>query len=144
MLELGGREFGEKHYPAIIVMHTTFFASLVVEFYFRGAPLAPFWEIPFILFALGQVLRFWTRRTMGDRWTTRILVIQGERLIARGPFRYIQHPIYLAVVFELFSLPLIFGLYATCVVFTVWNALMLLTIRIPAEARALFWSQKSS
>ena len=80
---------------------------------------------------------------MGARWTTRVVVIQGEHLIAQGPFRYIRHPIYLAVAFELFSLPLIFNLYVTCIVFTIWNALMLLTIRIPTEMRALDWSQKS-
>ena len=141
LLADGGREFGAGHYPVIVAMHVAFFASLIIEFYLWDSPLARFWEIPFGIFILAQGLRLWARRAMGDRWTTRVIVIPGERLIASGPFRFVRHPIYVAVVLELFSLPLIFRLYVTCVVFTILNACLLRFVRIPAEERALAWSQ---
>jgi methyltransferase len=141
LTELGGREFGASHYFIIVAMHSAFFVSLAIEFVSRGFPLAPFWPFSLAIFILAQGLRLWTRRAMGERWTTRIVVIPGERLIASGPFRFLRHPIYLAVALELFSVPLIFGLYATCIVFTVLNALMLLRVRIPTERAALAWTQ---
>jgi len=133
----GGIEFGSRHYPLIVAMHATFFTSLVAEFIFRGDPIGKLWYFPFILFLLAQSLRLWARMAMGDRWTTRVFVVPGEKLIARGPFRFVSHPIYIAVVLEIFSFPIIFGLYFTCVVFSVLNAIVLLTIRVPAERDAL-------
>ncbi len=137
LIESGGKEFGAGHYPAIVAMHTAFFLSLVIEFIARGYPLAPFWPIPLAILVLAQGLRLWTRHAMGRRWTTRIVVVPGERLVTSGPFRFVRHPNYLAVALELFSVPLIFGLYATCVIFTVLNAIVLLRVRIPAERAAL-------
>jgi len=143
LMELGGREFGAGHYLTIVAMHAAFFASLAIEFIARGFPLAPFWPIPLAILILAQFLRLWTRRAMGQRWTTRIVVIPGERLIGSGPFQFLHHPIYLAVALELFSVPLIFGLYATCVIFTALNAIILLRVRIPAERAALAWTRRS-
>jgi len=142
LLEMGGREFGARHYPAIVAMHAAFFASLVIEFLARGFPLAPFWPVALAVFALAQALRFWTRHTLGKRWTTRVVAIPGEQLVASGPFRFARHPNYIAVALELFSVPLIFGLYATCIIFSVLDAILLLRIRIPTEQAALENAQK--
>jgi methyltransferase len=144
LLERGGREFGAAHYPVIVAMHSAFFASLVTEFIMRNEPLASYFVLPLFLLLGAQVLRLWVRRAMKDRWTTRIIVVPGENLITSGPFRYVAHPIYIAVAIELFTLPLIFGLYVTCFVFTMLNATLLLFIRIPTERRALRWSQQTS
>jgi len=143
LIEKGGREFGGKHYSWIVTMHVIFFVSLIVEFQLRDKPLAPFWVVPFCILLFAQALRFWARGALGDRWTSRIIVISGERLISTGPYRFLSHPIYVAVVLELFSLPLIFNLYITCAVFTIANAIILFGIRIPEERRALALSQIS-
>ncbi len=141
LIERDGREFGAAHYPAIVAMHVAFFASLLIEFLSRGAPLAPILLVPLLLLTAAQLLRLWARHTMGTRWTARIVVIPGEQLVTKGPFRFFAHPIYVAVALELFSLPLIFGLYWTCFIFSILNAMMLLFIRIPCERKALAWSQ---
>jgi methyltransferase len=141
LIATGGREFGAPHYPAIVVMHVAFFVSLIVEFNLRDGTLASYWMIPVVIFIFAQALRFWVRHTMGERWTGRVVVVPGERLIARGPYRFIPHPNYVAVAAEFFSLPLIFDLYFTCVIFSVLNAIILLFIRIPTERAALDWSQ---
>ena len=137
LIELGGLEYGANHYRAIVAMHIAFFISLTVEFALRDAPIASFWPVPFAVFLVAQLLRFFTRRAMGERWTTRIVVIHGEQLITTGPFRFLRHPIYLAVALEVFSIPFIFALYVTCVIFSILNASMLLFVRIPAEKAAL-------
>jgi len=142
LLSIGGREFGAEHYPIIVVMHIAFFLSNVLEFIPRHAPLAKYWQVPFGIFILAQSLRLWVRRTMGGRWTSRVIVVPEEKLITTGPFHFMPHPVYLAVAAELFSLPLIFDLYYTCVVFAILNGIALLFIRIPSERAALDWSQK--
>ncbi len=144
LLERGGREFGAAHYPIIVALHSTFFASLVTEFVMRNAPLVSFFYLPLILLIAAQMLRFWVLHTMKDRWTTRVIVIPGEKLIRSGPFRFFAHPNYVAVAVEIFSLPLIFGLVTTCIIFSILNAIVLLYIRIPSERAALLWSQSSA
>ncbi len=144
LLEHGGREFGTAHYSIIVAIHTAFFVSLIAEFVLRGAPLPTYFVIPFILLIAAQALRFWVLRTMKDRWTTRVIVVPGEKLVRSGPYRFIAHPNYVAVALELFALPLIFGLFITCIVFSILNATILLFIRIPSEQAALEWSQSNS
>jgi methyltransferase len=142
LLKAGGIEVGRSHYPLIVILHVCFFASLIIEFVVRRPAAFPsYWWLAFIVFILAQLLRFWVRSTMKARWTTRIIVVPGEQLVDRGPYRYLPHPNYLAVSLELLSVPLIFGLYCTAIIFTVANAAILLLIRIPMEAQALRQSQ---
>jgi methyltransferase len=54
-----------------------------------------------LLFAASKALKYWAIRALGDRWTFRVLVLPGVALIRSGPYRYVDHPNYLAVVGEL-------------------------------------------
>jgi methyltransferase len=83
-----------------------------------------------------EVLRVWVLLSIGSRWTTRIIVVPGETLVAKGPYRFIPHPNYAVVVGEIAVLPLVFGLTAYAVVFSLLNA-SLLWVRIRTEAAAL-------
>ncbi len=136
----GAYEVGQRHYPFIVTLHVAFFFSLALEVVlFRMAPAA-WWWIPFLLFAAAQTLRYWSIATLGRRWNTRVLILPETEPIRRGPYRYLRHPNYVAVAIELLCLPLIFQAYFTALIFTLLNAIMM-SIRIPAEARAL--SQKA-
>ncbi len=57
--------------------------------------------------------------------------------MSRGPYRWLSHPNYVAVVVEGLALPLIHTAWVTALTFTVLNAVLLLGFRIPAEERAL-------
>lgn len=133
----GGVEHGAGHYPAMVVLHTAFLVGLAVE------PWARPTEVPPLLWALGalgagfaQVLRWWCIATLGPRWNTRVVVVPGLAPVRSGPYRWLNHPNYVAVVAEGVALPLLGGAYATGVVFTVLNA-WLLSVRITAENAAL-------
>jgi methyltransferase len=139
LLERGAVEFGASHYSMMVLLHAGFFVSLIVEF--LVAPGQSFHPSLLILFAGAQAIRFWIMRVLGDRWTTRVLVVRAEKLVARGPYRYFAHPNYLVVAVEILVLPLAFKLWITAVIFTMLNAAMLLMVRIPIEQRALSWSQ---
>ena len=71
-----------------------------------------------------------------SRWTTRIIVLPGAPLVARGPYRFLSHPNYAVVIGEIFVLPMVFGLLEAAIVFSLVNALVL-AIRIRAENAAL-------
>ena len=131
LLSRGATEVAPGHYPAIVALHTLWLCSLWV--FGPGQPVNGVWLAVFVLLQLG---RFWVLTTMGSRWTTRIIIVPGERLVARGPFRYVNHPNYIVVIGEIAVLPLCLGLPWLAVVFTLLNAAVL-TIRIRAENSGL-------
>jgi methyltransferase len=131
LLAAGGHEVGASHYPHIVALHAAWLITL--WWLASGRPV----DIPFLLlFLLIEAGRVWVLRTLGPRWTTRIIVVPGERLVESGPYRFIKHPNYLVVVGEIAVLPLIFGLWDIAIIFSLLNA-MLLTIRIRTENKAL-------
>jgi methyltransferase len=85
---------------------------------------------------LAQGLRWWAVVSLRGRWTTRIVVLPGATPVTGGPYRWLRHPNYLAVVVELLAVPLIGGAVVTAAAATLGNA-ALLAVRIPAEERAL-------
>jgi len=133
----GAIEAGAGHYPWMVAIHTLFLISCVLEVWLLDRPFTPrAGGAMLLLLAVATALRYWTITILGERWTTRILVRPGVPLITGGPFRWLRHPNYLAVVIEIAALPLVHGAWLTAVVFSVVNA-ALLTVRIRAENTAL-------
>lgn len=89
-----------------------------------------------VLVLASQALRWWCIATLGRRWNTRIVVVPGLPRITTGPYRWLRHPNYVAVVVEGFALPLVGLAWVTALVFTVLNA-ALLRVRIREEDAAL-------
>ena len=131
LIERGAKEHGRDHYPLIVVLHVAWLAALWWLAPLR--PIQPFWLALFFLIELGRV---WVIASLGERWTTRIIVLPDAPLVSHGPYRFTDHPNYLVVVAEILVLPLVFGLWRTALVFSLLNA-ALLAIRIRAENRAL-------
>jgi methyltransferase len=135
-LERGGREYGGRTYPAIVAVHTLFFLALLLEWRYRSHGWNPQWPVWILLLAAAQILRLWTIRSLGRYWNTRIIVIPGTQLVAKGPYRFVRHPNYAIVIVEIFTIPVLCGAYFTAAIFSLANAL-LLALRIPEEERAL-------
>lgn len=138
LLSRGAQQYGREHYKFIVLMHICFFISLVVEYrYFNRYKELNVLNWAFLVFfILLQFGRAWVIVTLGKFWNTKIFRIKKRPLVKTGPYKYSKHPNYIIVVLEIISLPLIFDLYFTAAVFTVWNAIML-TIRIKEENKAL-------
>jgi methyltransferase len=131
LMARGAVELAPGHYPAIVALHTAWLAALWVLG--AGHPVQPLWLVVFLLL---QGARIWVLGTLGARWTTRIIVVPGEKLVSRGPFRYVDHPNYLVVIGEIAVLPLCLGLPWVALVFSLLNAAVL-TVRIRAENAGL-------
>jgi len=132
----GAREYDEKGYKVIVLMHVFFFISLITEYILLGRTLNHYWLPLLILLLLTQILRYWAISTLGYYWNTKILVTPNTRPAQGGPYKYIRHPNYLAVIIEIVIIPLIFSCYLTSVIFTILN-LLLLKRRIRLEEKAL-------
>ena len=65
-----------------------------------------------------------------------MVVVPGAPLVHAGPYRFLRHPNYVAVVAEGVALPLVHTSWVTALVFTAANALVLRT-RIRCEDTAL-------
>jgi methyltransferase len=132
----GAVEAGARHYPQIVALHLLWFIAICAEIFFLSRPINPFWPALLLIALLAQVLRYWTIRTLGERWTTRVLVLPGAKAVTHGPFKYLRHPNYIAVMFELFFFPLIFSAYVTAITVSIINV-FLLGKRIAIEEKAL-------
>jgi methyltransferase len=131
LMARGAVEHGAGHYPAMVLMH----AAWLVGLWLFAAGLEP--NLPLAgIYLLLQAFRVWTLASIGRRWTTRIIVVPGETLVAKGPYRFMRHPNYAVVVAEILVLPLVFGLTAWAILFSLLNVAML-AVRIGAEERAL-------
>ncbi|MBO1737676.1 isoprenylcysteine carboxyl methyltransferase family protein [Leifsonia sp. TF02-11] len=141
----GGVEYGRRHFPPMVALHTGLLLACLAEVWLLDRPFLPWLGWPMlVLVVASQALRWWCIATLGPRWNTRVIVVPGLPLVARGPYRWLHHPNYVAVVVEGFALPLVHSAWITAVVFTVLNAVLLLAFRIPCENRALATSEASA
>lgn len=126
----GAIEFGSEHYQYFASLNFLWIFGLVlaghieqVNYYWLG------------IFAVLQIFRFWILTSLGERWTTRIIVLD-EPLVSDGPYKYFRHPSYMLTITEVFVAPMVLGLWQLAIVFLFLNAGMLF-VRIRAEEKAL-------
>ena len=132
----GGREHASGHFPLLVIVHVLFPLCLAAEVFGLGARPGSFWWAWAAVWLAAQALRYAAVTALGKRWTVSIWVLPGMPMVQRGPYRYLRHPNYLAVVTELVAASLAFGAWRTAVAITLLN-LFALRIRIRAEETAL-------
>jgi methyltransferase len=133
----GAKEYGRPHYTVMVAIHTALLVGCVVEPLALHRPFIGWLGWPMlVIVALSQLLRWWCITTLGHRWNTRVIVLPATDLVRRGPYRWLHHPNYVAVVAEGFALPLVHTAWLTALTFTVANAI-LLSVRIRVENSAL-------
>lgn len=136
-LAAGAIEVGAGHYRVMVAMHVAFLVSAPVEVYvLERAVLPTLAAVSLVLIACAATVRVWVIRTLGSRWTTRIVCLPGNPVTRSGPYRYVRHPNYLAVAVEIVALPMVHTAFVTATVFSVLNALVL-RHRIRMEEEAL-------
>jgi methyltransferase len=133
-------EYDTGGYKIIVVMHILFFISLVTEKIYKNTELNQHWQIFVSLFICAQLLRYWAITSLGVRWNTKVFVLPGEPPVTKGPYKFMKHPNYIAVITEIAVIPLIFSCYITAICFSFINAI-LLNRRIKIEEIA-FQAQK--
>ncbi|MGB3736529.1 MAG: isoprenylcysteine carboxylmethyltransferase family protein [Ilumatobacter sp.] len=139
----GAIEYGQSHYPAMVALHVGWLASTLLEARRSdrprrrsgGAP-TPVRVVALVVFVMAQPLRYWAITSLGDRWSTRVLIPPDEGAVTTGPYRWLDHPNYVAVVAEIAAAPLMLGAWRTATWATVANA-DVLRRRLRVERSAL-------
>ncbi|MDT5131271.1 MAG: methyltransferase [Mycobacterium sp.] len=132
-----GTEFGARHYPLMVVLHTALLAACLGEAIWLHRPFIPALGWPMLAVVAGaQGLRWWCIATLGRQWNTRVVVVPGAPRVTAGPYRRLSHPNYVAVVAEGLALPLVHTAWITALGFSVLNAAVL-RARIKVENAAL-------
>jgi methyltransferase len=135
----GGTEYGQRHFPWMVALHTGLLLACIAEVVLLQRPFIPWLGWPMLAIALlCQAGRYWVVHSLGDQWNTRVIVVPGAGRVAdRGLYRWFTHPNYVIVAVEGIALPLVHTAWITAIAFTVLNAILLLGFRIPTENRAL-------
>jgi methyltransferase len=128
----GAIEVGREFYPVVAVTHLAWIAAV----FFLLPADAPLLPIPFGLYLVLQIGRYWVIATLGGYWTHRIITRPGAPIVRRGPYGYIRHPNYAITIAETLLLPIVFGGWALGIIMTaVWAAVI--RYKIQLEDRAL-------
>jgi methyltransferase len=131
LIEAGGVEHGADHYPRLVILHGAVLLGLALSA--PTATLNPGFAAAYLAVL---PLRAWAIVSLGRFWTTRVITLAGAAPIARGPYRWMRHPIYVVVALELALAPLALGLWWLALAASVANAL-LMRERLRVENAAL-------
>ena len=136
----GAIEVGQEHYSWMVVQHGLFLASCLVEVWWLERPFYRTLALSMLgVLTVSMALRYWVIATLGRRWTTRVLCLPGKPVVTAGPFRFLRHPNYLAVILEIFALPMVHTAGLTALVFSLANGLLLRRrVRVEEEGLRLF------
>ena len=133
----GAAALREPVFPAMVALHTGILAGAVAETLLLARPFVVEMAIPaVVLVAAANALRFWVIATLGVHWNVRVVPSMPLGVVTDGPYRFVRHPNYVAVVLEMAALPLVHTAYLTALVGSALNA-WLLAVRIRVEERAL-------
>lgn len=128
----------EYHYVLMVAIHTLLFLLPPLEVLFFAREFQSLLGLnACFLVLLSTFLRLWVIRSLGRSWNTRGLVGKDLQVVTDGPYRWLRHPNYLAVIIEIAALPLIHSAYGSAIILTVANG-VILAIRIPWEEKQLF------
>lgn len=133
----GGLEFGRWQLNVMAALQTGLLAGSFAEVTLLRRRARLGLALPMLgVVGAAQALRYWAVHTLGRRWNTRVIVVPGLPAVTGGPYRYVRHPNYVAVIAEGLALPLVHSAYFTAAAFTVANALVL-KARVRCEEKAL-------
>jgi methyltransferase len=132
----GGTEPPADVYKIMRFAYPGVFATMLCEGAFRGLAENGWLIAGLLVLTSGKALKWWAIATLGDAWTFRVVVVPGDRLVASGPYRFLRHPNYAGVIFELVGVALMTRAYVSGPLAVVLFGSLVLK-RILVENRAL-------
>ena len=121
------REIGKIQKIMMLSIHTMWFLSMIVENYYIGASfhINLINVIIITLLSFASILRIISILTLKKMWSTKVFALRKEDIVHSGIYKYFRHPNYFAVFLEILLFPLLFNLYYTAMVFTLFNSVFL-------------------
>ena len=137
LLRNGAVEIAPWILPVMVLLFALLFVGSFAEYLLLPKDLSLWWFGSFVfLFCLAKALKYWAVSSLGPYWTMKVLVIPGSQVITKGPYKWIRHPNYVAVLLEIVAIALAGKCWITFgVVFA--SFLVVLYYRIQFEEKAL-------
>jgi len=133
MEKQGVRKIPEPHFRWMVILHGAVLVCAGAEVLFLNRPLIPALAIPMlVIFVLANLLRWWVIATLAGHWNVEVMESSRVGVVSSGPYRWVRHPNYVAVVLEIFSLPMIHTAWITAIAGTLGD-LEILRRRIKVE-----------
>jgi methyltransferase len=132
----GGIEPPADVYRILRIAYPGVFGAMLCEGALRGLAGDGWLVVGLFVFAAGKALKWWAIATLGSAWTFRVVVVPGDRLVVSGPYRFLRHPNYVGVLFELVGAALTTRAYVSGPLAVVLFGSLVLK-RISVENRAL-------
>jgi methyltransferase len=123
-------------YRAMAVVYPGIFVMMAVEGALTGPAPDRLLIAGFAIFVAAKVLKLWAIAALGPRWCYRVLVLPGAPLVSTGPYAFLSHPNYAAVLGEIVGFALMVSAPITGIISLAVFAL-LLRRRIAVEEKAL-------
>jgi methyltransferase len=120
----------------IAVIYTGGFIVMALEGWARGGATQQVMVAGLVLFTLAKFIKYWAVKTLGTRWSFRILVLPGAPIVTGGPYRYMTHPNYVGIFGEFAGAAVMLNAPVSGVVVAL-SFFYFLRKRIAVEERAL-------
>lgn len=129
-------------YRALAVVYPAVFVIMAWEGASFGRSSTPILFAGLLTFLGAKLLKLWAISALGPRWSYRVLVLPGARLVTTGPYAHLRHPNYVAVFGEIAGFAMVVGARMTGVIsLLLFGALV--RKRIAVEEKALELAQGS-
>jgi len=137
----GGLEPPGDVYALMELIYPASFLLMLAEGAWRGTPPRPIFVAGAVFLAVARGLKLWAIPSLGPFWTFRVIVVPGSHRVVSGPYRFVPHPNYLAVVGEFLAVAMMTGAVVSGPLALLAFAALLVK-RIPVEERALHVSTR--
>jgi methyltransferase len=127
-----------------IILHVSFLIITPLEVYILNRNFNKYLGISMIvLYLVCLLIRFHVLNVLGKNWNTKVIYNLSDELsiTTNGIYKFIRHPNYLVVIFELTALSLFHSAYFSFIIFSILNFLLLF-FRIRFEENELFKNSK--
>jgi methyltransferase len=136
LIAQGALEPDDDVFPVMRVVYPLCFLAMVAEGWSRTSTTAGVFVMGASIFLTAKLLKYWAVRSLGSRWSFRVLVPPNSPLVTSGPYRYLHHPNYVGVVGELLGVALMaYAPVTGCLSLVVFGVVLIARVR--TENRAL-------
>lgn len=92
--------------------------------------------IGIVIIFSGLIFFWWIHKTLGENWSPVLEIRKGHKLITKGPYKYVRHPMYtLFYVFAIGLLLLVSNWFVGLFALLSWH--LLYVIRISSEEKMM-------
>ncbi len=132
----GASEPRDDVYRGLRLVYPTCFIAMAAEGWWRASPAKTLVVAGAAVWVASKALKAWVIISLGPDWSFHVLVRRRHVLVTRGPYRFVRHPNYIAIMGEITGMALLVAAPVSGVVSLAAMGVLLMR-RIAVEERVL-------